>query len=149
MPSGTVRFGFFNSPLTPSDVSNPAKAKNKIREVSVKVFNEGIFCQCRFAAFTRVKPKIIMPSSGNNFSKVISFTKPIACFVPRILINTISPISIKKKSPRIDGSKKTGNNIDKESAMMFITAALPKMPQPKKNKQLIINPGKFPKVFST
>ena len=62
IPIGTVRLGFLNSPLTPRDVSKPANAKNKMRAESPNVFKEGICAKCKFVAFTKLKPKMIIQS---------------------------------------------------------------------------------------
>ena len=79
-----------------------------------------------------------MPSSGSSFITVIAFRTPTLCFAPNTFNNIIKEIKPKNSTPRTRGFVNTGNNTDNESATMFIKAALPKMPHPKKYNQLIM-----------
>ena len=138
IPNGTVLVGFFISPLTLSDVSKPANAKNNRSAVLLKVFNDGNSFQYRLLASTLLKPNRIIANNGNNLMIVIHLIKLTPCLTPRILTNTMNPMMIKKKQARASELLKMGNKVAIESAIIFINAALPKTLQPKKYNQLMI-----------
>jgi hypothetical protein len=132
IPSGTMRLGFFISPVILSAVSKPTKAKNKMSRVLLNVLGDGNCSQCRFAVLMWLKPKMIIANSGNSFIMAINFTKPTPCLAPLTFISTINPINIKNNKARSHKLWKTGKMKASESATILITAASPKMPHPKK-----------------
>src|SRR4029077_1376998 len=85
---GTVRAGFFTSPLGISATSIPTKAKIKRITASPNDLLLGQPLQARFGGGIKNIPTQMNNSRGRSLATVITVTAPAPSRTPRMLINT-------------------------------------------------------------
>src|ERR1051326_4380252 len=85
---GTVRAGFFTSPLGISATSIPTKAKINRITASPNDLLPGQLLQARFGGGIKNIPAQTNNNSGRSFATVMTVTAPAPCRTPRILIHT-------------------------------------------------------------
>src|SRR3954452_15723270 len=120
---GTVRAGFFTSPLGINATSIPTKAKiNKITESPNDLLLGQPF-QERFGPWMKNIPTETNSSRGRSLATVITVTAPAPSRTPRMLINTRDPYTQSITIIRITGPPRTGTTSATEFASTFTTPA--------------------------
>src|SRR5437870_12945415 len=116
---GTVRAGFFTSPLGINATSIPTNAKISRITASPNDLLLGQLIQARFGAWLKNIPSPTNSNSGRSFATVITVTAPAPWRTPRMWINTSYAYTANITATRIIGAARKGTISVTECANTF------------------------------
>jgi hypothetical protein len=148
MAQGTVREGFFISPLGISAHSTPVNAKIKTMAVRATLDAAGISDMARFEGVIASAPTATSTRRGRSFATASTVISREPCFTPVTLTAVITANAPASTRARADGPDSAGTSAPTKPAQALATLATAVVPSSHSSTPAM-NPAKGPNATAT